>query len=481
VTEVLKKFTMTINGKAAPSHRTFEVVSPVTGEVYAEAPDCTREQLDEAMESAERAFPQWRKDDAFRIQVLHDMACAVEAHAEEIARCQTMEQGRPFHKSVEGVKAAARHFLHYAELEIPREVLQNDDEAFTELVRRPLGVVAVIKPWNSPAVNVLHVLGPVIRIGNTAVLKPSPFTPTSALAIGEVLRDVVPPGVVNIITGGDSLGQWMVEHPIPRGVAFTGSSETGRLVNRSASPDLKRCLLELGGNDPAIVLDDVDPEQVAEKVFWTAFVNSGQICAAVKRVYVHESIYEEFANALAKIANSVKVGDVFDKGTDLGPLTNKPQFDRVKELVDDALAKGATALAGGHPIDGEGFFFAPTILTGVKEGFRIVDEEQFGPALPVMSYTTIDEAVERANSTPYGLGASVWARDLERAAAVAERIESGMVWINSHAPESKDNAPFGGVKGSGLGTQNGIYSIYAFSDPQAVTRSYQGGTTYRPS
>jgi acyl-CoA reductase-like NAD-dependent aldehyde dehydrogenase len=465
-----KSFAMTIDGASTPGESAFGVVNPSTGEVFAEAPDCSREQLDLAMNAAQRAFPEWSADESSRVATMHDMATAIEKSVETLARVQTMECGRPFSASLKHLRGRGDRFRQYADLEVPRIVVQDDDDAVIEIVRRPLGVIALIKPWNGPATNVLNAIGPALRAGNTVVFKPSPYTPLSALLIGEIVRDVVPPGVVNVVSGRDPLGQWMVEHPIPRGIGFTGSSATGRKVNEAAARDFKRCLLELGGNDAAIVLDDVDPEELAAQLFWAAFNNNGQVCMAVKRAFVPEIIYDDVANALANLARKVKVGDVFDEETELGPLTNKMQFDRVSELVADALAHGATALAGSHAIERPGYFFEPTILTNLQEGFRIVDEEQFGPVLPLISYRDVDEAVTRANATPYGLGASVWSANSERAAEIAERLDSGTVWINTHQ-QVTDKAPFGGRKASGLGSQNGIYSVYAFTDPQTVWRS----------
>jgi acyl-CoA reductase-like NAD-dependent aldehyde dehydrogenase len=276
--------------------------------------------------------------------------------------------------------------------------------------------------------------------------------------------------VLNTVTGGNELGQWMTEHPIPRGISFTGSIATGKKVNVAAAADLKRVLLELGGNDAAIVLPDADPADVAEKLFWPAFRNSGQICMAVKRVFVPEELQPQVVEALAAKARSVKVGNGLDVGTELGPINNKPQFERVKDLVAEAIADGAVAAAGGHPIEGDGYFFEPTILTGLAEGNRIVDEEQFGPALPILTYRTVPEAIDRANATNYGLGASVWSSDPLRAAEVAEKLEAGTVWVNTHMQLTHD-APFTGMKWSGLGSEMGLWSIYAYTDPQTVYRT----------
>jgi acyl-CoA reductase-like NAD-dependent aldehyde dehydrogenase len=466
----MSHYTMTIDGQPATSNETLKVVNPATGEVFAEVPDCTQAQLDVAMQSAQKALQGWKDDYELRRSVMYACADALEAHADELGRLATMEQGMPLSSGLGGVMGSAKSFRYYADLEIPRVTVQDDDAALVEIVRRPIGVIAAIKPWNVPIGMAVNTIAPAFRAGCTVVLKPSPFTPVVTVRMGEILRDVVPAGTLNVVSGGNELGQWMTEHPIPRGVSFTGSVATGKKVNVSAAADLKRVLLELGGNDAAIVLDDADPVDVAEKIFWRAFRNSGQICMAVKRVFVPEHLHAQVVDALAVKAREVKVGNGLDDGVEMGPINNKPQFDRVKGLVAEALDGGAVAAAGGHAIEGKGYFFEPTILTNIEEGSRIVDEEQFGPALPVLSYRTIPEAIDRANATNYGLGASVWSSDPLRAAEVAEKLEAGTVWVNTHSQLTHD-APFSGTKWSGLGSEMGLWSIYAYTDPQTVFRS----------
>jgi acyl-CoA reductase-like NAD-dependent aldehyde dehydrogenase len=302
------------------------------------------------------------------------------------------------------------------------------------------------------------------------VLKPSPYTPLATLKMGEVLNSALPPGVLNVVSGGDSLGARMTEHPVPRKITFTGSVSTGKKVAASAAPDLKRVTLELGGNDPAIVLDDVDAGELAERLFWGAFSNSGQVCIAIKRLYVPESRYDEMVEALAATARSVTTGDGMAEGTQLGPINNRPQFERVSELVADAVHHGARAAAGGRPIDGPGYFYEPTILSDVSDGTRIVDEEQFGPALPVIAYRDVEDALARANATHFGLGGSVWSADPDRAAALAERLECGTAWVNTHAGLTPSQ-PFGGFKWSGMGVENGTWGLYGYTELQVLFRS----------
>ena len=282
--------------------------------------------------------------------------------------------------------------------------------------RRPFGVVGAITPWNYPVMLAAWKIAPALLAGNTVVIKPSPYTPLSTLRLGEILRDVLPPGVLNVVSGGDALGAWITQHPLVRKISFTGSVATGKKVAAAAAPDLKRVTLELGGNDAAIVLPDADPAAIADKIFWGAFTNSGQVCSAIKRVYVHEDSFAALRDELTARAKSVKMGDGFEEGVQLGPINNRPQFERVIDLVDDAKIAGATITAGGAPRPGGGYFFEPTIVTGVAEGVRLVDEEQFGPALPLLTYRDVDDAVERANATSFGLSGSVWSSDVSRAA-----------------------------------------------------------------
>src|SRR6266849_3582269 len=411
--------TMTIDGKAVKGSKTTGVINPATGKVFAEVPDCTKAELDQAMNAAAHAFPSWSKDIATRRKVLNECAAALQQPPEGLARMLTQEQGKPLDKAGQEIMGTSMWCAYTASLDLPTDVLQNNAQGRIEIRRKPLGVVAAITPWNYPLMLGMWKIAPALLAGNTIVLKPSPFTPITTLMLGEILRDIVPPGVINVISGGDELGAMMTSHPVPRKISFTGSVATGKKVAAAAAPDLKRVTLELGGNDPAILLDDVDPATVAESVFRQAFANNGQVCSAIKRVYVPEAIYDTVVEALAEKARAAKVGDGTLPDTELGPINNKPQFERVSGLVADAIAGGARAAAGGKPMDGPGYFFQPTILADVTDGVRIVDEEQFGPALPVIAYRDIDDALARANATHFGLSGSVWGADPVRAGQVA--------------------------------------------------------------
>lgn len=464
--------TMTIDGKDATTESTFDVINPATGAFEAVAPDCTEQQVGAAMNSAAKAYRDWREDEDARRDALRRCGDALMAAADDIAPILTQEQGKPLGDAAMEVFGAGVWFQHYADVEIPRQVIQDDDFAFVEVVQRPLGVVAGITPWNFPLVLASWKIAPALLAGNTMVLKPSPFTPRSTLKLGEVLRDILPAGVLNVISGKDPLGAFMTSHPVPRKVSFTGSVATGKKVAAAAAPDLKRITLELGGNDPAIVLDldHGDVDAMIERIFWGAFQNNGQVCSAIKRLYVPEALEDQIVEGLAELARAAKVGPGTEEGVQLGPINNRPQFERVSELVTDALSSGAIAAAGGKPIDGDGYFFEPTILSNLSEGTRIVDEEQFGPALPVISYRDVDEVIERANATHFGLSASVWGGDVERATAVAAQMECGTSWVNTHLALAP-HQPFGGAKWSGIGVENGTWGLLGFCEPQVIHRS----------
>ena len=462
---------MTIGGARVSADRDFEVFDPATGNVIGVAPDCGRSQLDEAFEAASAALPQWADDADARRAALRSAAVALRAAARgEIARTLTLEQGKPLREAGMELMGGAAWLQYFADLDLPREIIQDDPRGFVEVIRRPVGVVAAITPWNFPIFLACSKLGPALRAGNTVVLKPSPHTPLATLMLGQLLQDSLPAGVVNVVSGSDAVGEWMTGHPTPRKITLTGSVATGQQVARTSAADLKRLTLELGGNDAAIVLDDADPATTAQRLYASAFQNNGQVCSAVKRVYVARSRHGELVEALAALASGAVVGSGLDPETQLGPVTCAEQFDRVSGLVADALRAGGRAAAGGAPIDGPGFFYAPTVLDNVADGMAIVDSEQFGPALPVVAVDDIDDAVARANGTSYGLGGSVWSSDDDRAAAVAQRLECGTAWVNTHAAAGP-HQPVGGVKWSGVGVENGRWGLESFTELQVLHRA----------
>ena len=460
---------MTINGERVSGEREIEVVNPATGAVFASAPDASRQQMDLAVSAAKAAGRGWARDEGRRVEALRAAADALDAHVDEIAPILTDEQGKPLAAAAYEVTETARWIRAAADLDLPRETILDNATVHTELRRRPHGVVAAITPWNFPLLLLGWKLGPALRAGNTMVLKPSPYTPLSTLRVGEVLQEVLPPGVFNVVSGGDQLGAWLTTHPDVRKISFTGSVATGKLVAAAAAPDLKRFTLELGGNDAAIILDDADPAAIAAGVFWGGFINCGQICAGIKRVFVPEQLHDDVVEAIADRARRVRMGPGTEPKMQLGPIQNKMQFDRVSGLVKDALDSGATAVTGGRAMDRPGYFFEPTVLTGVSEGMRVVDEEQFGPAMPILTYATLDEAIERANATNFGLSGSVWSSDIDRAAKVAEELDCGTAFVNDHLALSPD-VPFGGSKWSGIGVENGPWGLEEFTQLQAIQR-----------
>ncbi len=461
----MSEFTMTIDGVARSASSSFAVVNPALGERFADAPDCSREQLDDAMDAAQEAFHPWSEDDDARRNGLRQAADLMLQSYDELVPLLTAEQGKPFSGSREEIFGVALWLQYYADLEVPVHVVQDDYIARTEVTRRPMGVVVAITPWNYPLVLAAWKVAPALRAGNSVVLKPSPYTPLSTLKMVEIMNQALPHGVLNAVSGGDELGKWMTAHPVPRKVSFTGSVASGKHVAAAAVTDLKRVTLELGGNDPAILLDDVDPAAIADRLFWGAFMNGGQICTAIKRVYAPDSLYDAIVEVLAEKARSVKVGDGSEEDTEIGPINNEPQFRRVRELVDHAVSRGARVATGGRPMDRPGYFFEPTILADLSDGTRIVDEEQFGPALPVIPYSSVDDAVARANGTHFGLSASVWSADPGRATAVATKLECGTTWVNAHL-QLAPHQPFGGHKWSGVGVENGLWGLDSFTDLQ---------------
>jgi acyl-CoA reductase-like NAD-dependent aldehyde dehydrogenase len=332
---------------------------------------------------------------------------------------------------------------------------------------RPLGVAGIITPWNVPVGIAIGRITQALYTGNTVVQKPSPYTPLATLRMGVLAQQVLPPGVLNVLAGGNDLGAWMTTHPGIDKLSFTGSVATGKQVLAGAAGTLKRVTLELGGNDPAIVLDDADPAVVAPRIFQAAFANSGQICVAIKRLYVPESLYEAMGEALAALARAIRVGDGLDPASQMGPVQNRAQFDKVLAIIDDARASGARILCGGHALDRPGYFIAPAIVTDIEDGTRLVEEEPFGPVLPVLRYRDVDEAIRRANATRYGLSGSVWTRDLDRGAAIAARLEVGTAFVNEHRiPDA--TVPFGGAKESGLGREYSALGLKSYMEPQVV-------------
>ncbi|WP_318153263.1 aldehyde dehydrogenase family protein [Streptomyces sp. col6] len=427
------------------------------------------DELDAVIGRAHRAWPGWRADPAARTHALLGAADAVEAAGDNLARLLTREQGKPLSESYAETARTAARLRYFAELAPRTRRISDGRPVRSEIRWRSLGPVAAIVPWNFPLQLAAAKFAPALAAGNTVVLKPSPFTPLATRLLGSVLAAVLPEDVLTVVTGREPLGARLASHPGIRHVTFTGSVPTGRAVAEGAAASLARVTLELGGNDAAVLLDDVDVEGIADRLFWAAFRNCGQVCMAVKRVYAPARLHADVVEALARRAKSVAVGSGLDPATRLGPVNNAPQLARVEEVTERALADGARAAAGGHRLDGPGYFFAPTILTDVPPSSAVVTQEQFGPVLPVLPYGSLDEAVDAANGTGFGLGGSVWGTDLDRAEAVADQLECGTAWINHHAELSLAQ-PFAGIKDSGVGVAGGPWGLYGNLRPFVVHR-----------
>jgi acyl-CoA reductase-like NAD-dependent aldehyde dehydrogenase len=450
------------------------VVDPATGEPFDDAPDRRPEELDTVVERARRAWAGWRADPAARTTALRAAADAVETAGDDLAPLLTREQGKPLAESYAEVARTAARLRYFAGFAPHARRIDDGRPVHSEVRWRSLGPVAGIVPWNFPLQLAAAKFAPALAAGNTVVLKPSPYTPLATRLLGSVLAAVLPEDVLTVVTGREPLGARLASHPGIRHVTFTGSVPTGRAVATAAAATLTRVTLELGGNDAAVLLDDADVERIADRLFWAAFRNCGQVCMAVKRVYAPARLHAEVVEALAHRAKTVAVGSGLDPGTRIGPVNNAPQLARVEQVTRRAVAAGARAAAGGHRLEGPGYFFAPTILTDVPPDSPVVTEEQFGPVLPVLPYRTLDEAVDAANGTGFGLGGSVWGTDPDRAAAVADRLECGTAWINHHAELSLAQ-PFAGTKDSGLGVAGGPWGLYGNLRPFVVHRPREEG------
>ena len=459
----------------APADQGREMREPATGAVIAYAPTHTVDDLDRAVEAARTAQPAWAGlGHAERSRILHRAADRVESAAEALAELLAREQGKPLNGPGGGARAEVGACIAWiratADLVLEPDVVRDDVQGFSELSYRPLGVVAAIGPWNFPLMVGIWQIAPALRMGNAVVVKPSSFTPLSVLALVSVLNEELPPSVLVAVSGDRTVGGRLSAHPDIAKVMFTGSTPTGRTIVESSARNLARLTLELGGNDAAIVLADVDPAAIAEGLFWGAFINSGQTCAAIKRLYVHADVYEDVIEALASIARKATLGASMNESSVLGPIQNKNQFDIVADLVDDAKAHGGRIVTGGTPATELGELFYPiTLVADLEDGNRLVDEEQFGPALPIVKFTDVEEAIVSANRLDTGLGASVWSADPDAAAKVADRLEAGTVWINAHAIPHPA-VPFGGVKGSGYGLEHGIEGLKAVAAPRVINK-----------
>ncbi|HEY9356246.1 MAG TPA: aldehyde dehydrogenase family protein [Arthrobacter sp.] len=447
------------------------ILDPATGTPVGEAPVHTVEDLETAIETAAAAQPAWAAlgHDA-RSAALLKAADAVERSAEELARLLSREQGKPLNgpNARFEVGACAAWLRATAATPLEPETVVDDGETYAELHYRPIGVVGAIGPWNWPMMITVWQIAPALRMGNAVVVKPSEYTPLSVLALVKVINEELPEGLLTVVSGGRDVGARLAEHPAIGKVMFTGSTATGKAIIRSSADTVKRLTLELGGNDAGIVLPDADPAAIAEGLFWGAFINNGQTCAALKRLYVHDDIYDAVCEELTKVAAAMPMGVGLDENNVLGPLQNRAQYDIVVSLVDAARDSGARILLGGDPdTDQPGHFYPATLVADIDNTNPLVTEEQFGPALPIIRYSTVDEAISMANGLDVGLGASVWSPNVAEARRVAARLEAGTVWINKHGAVDP-RVPFGGAKQSGYGLEFGVEGLKALGVPQAI-------------
>lgn len=455
----------------ATDGETRDILNPATGELVGKAPVHTVDDLQRAIATAKTAQRQWSHvPDAERATTLNNMADAIDAAAEPLARLLCQEQGKPLNgpNARFEVGACSAWLRATASFELEPETVVDDGEIFAQVHYRPLGLVGAIGPWNWPMMIAIWQIAPSLRMGNGVIVKPSSYTPLSVLALCAVINQALPQGLLACLSGNRQVGAAITEHPDIDKIMFTGSTPAGKEIVRASAGTLKRMTMELGGNDAGIVLDDANPQEIAENLFWGAFINTGQTCAALKRLYVPDSLYDAVCDELVKVAQAAPMGNGLDEQNVLGPLQNKAQFDIVDRLVKAAKDSGAKVLIGGNPdYDAPGFFYPTTLVADIDPNNPLVVEEQFGPALPIIRYSNLDEAIEQANALEVGLGSSVWSSNRERALEVAARIQAGTVWINKHGAVDP-RVPFGGIKESGYGLEFGIAGLKGLGVPQVI-------------
>jgi acyl-CoA reductase-like NAD-dependent aldehyde dehydrogenase len=460
-------YRLLIDGKLVDGASTMDVINPASGTVFATCARADPGQLEQAVQAAKRAFPSWSSlPYAERGAVLARAADAIEARAGELATLLVKEQGKPLPHARGEVAGAVGALRWFANQKLDIETLRETEQDRIVEQRTPLGVVATITPWNFPLALLAMKVAPALITGNTVVAKPAPSTPLTSALLGEIVADILPPGVLNIIIDANDLGGLLTGHCDVAMVSFTGSTATGRRVMESAASNLKRLLLELGGNDAAIILDDADVTEVAQRVFNGAMANAGQVCLAVKRVYAPRGMYDALCDELTRLGSALVVDDGLNQGAQMGPVQNRQQYEKVLQIIEDARARG-NILVGGTAIERDGYFIAPTVVRDLPDDARLVREEQFGPVLPVLAYDSIDEVVSRVNDSEYGLSSTIWTKDVDRGMALALRIEAGTVWVNKHLDGPMD-IPFGGAKQSGIGRAKGVEGLKAFTQAKVI-------------
>jgi aminobutyraldehyde dehydrogenase len=447
---------------------TMEVLNPATGEVIAEVQRSTEADVDRAVEAANKALPEWlEKTPKDRMELLLKLADVIDEHTDELAKLESLNVGKPMSIAVDEMPFSADNLRFFAGAARTLEGKSAGEyvEGYTSLIRRePLGLVAGITPWNYPLMMVVWKLGPALAAGNVQILKPAEQTPLTTLRFAELAQEFLPPGVLQVVTGdGVPVGDRLVRHPDVRLVSLTGDVATGKLIAANAAGTLKRVHLELGGKAPMVVLDDADPEQVAEAIKIGGYWNSGQDCTASSRVLVNERIYDDVLSKTKDVIEAMKVGDPADgDDVEMGPVISKEQQDRVLGFLERLDGK-ATVVTGGGAIGDRGFFVKPTIVADVTQDSEIVQDEVFGPVVSMQRFSSDDEAIEMANGVRYGLAASVFSRDIARAMNAARKLEFGTVWVNEHLFPLASEMPHGGFKESGYGKDMSLYSMEEYT------------------
>lgn len=448
------------------------IINPATKSVYQSIEETDAAGLNTAVENAKAAFEVWRKTpDAERTKAMHRVADAIEAHGAELAEIVVSEQGKPMSIAQMEVGGAIGWTRYNAELSLDPTVIEDSDERYVEEQRLPIGVVASITPWNWPLMIAVWHIMPALRAGCSVVIKPASTTPINTLKLAEIINANTVPNLVQVVVGGGrAVGEPLVKHPDVKKLVFTGSTPVGKHLAQVAAADLKKVTLELGGNDAGIVLENADVSKIAEKIFMTSFINMGQTCACLKRLYVHRSNYEELSNALASIAAAQVVGNGMDADVTFGPVQNENQFNSVTAMIEEAKAAGAEVIAPELPEGLNGYFIAPTLVKDPKHEISVVCDEQFGPVLPIIPYDDLEEVMTHAIHKDFALGGSVWGEDSPERDWVVEQLDSGTVWINNHA-EVLPHIPFGGNKNSGLGVEFGQEGLLEYTVRKVVNRA----------
>ena len=448
----------------------FSVVNPATEENIEDIEVTSSQELDRVAERAKRGFEEWRSFAGLdRAEIFHEISHSLRGHADELAEIMTREGGKPFIENRDEVTWVAACFDYYGEISrdsigyLPAPI---EPQQLALVIKEPVGTVACIVPWNYPLLLAVWKVAPALAAGNAVILKPSEETPLATRRMAELIEGL-PDGLFQVVYGAGEVGDALVRHPSVDMVAFTGSQETGRRVGISAAERLMRANLELGGKDPFIVCDDVDVEIAAQGAVWAACLNAGQVCTSPERFYVEKGVAKDFIEASREFVESLNIGDPMNERTDIGPMINGPGREKVERHVGEAVQKGAKLVAGGERWGERGFYYKPTVLTGVTPSMTVMRDETFGPVVPIVEVDSLDKAIEQANSVPYGLGANVYTRDFEKMLRCMRGIRAGTVWINDPLTDN-DAAPFGGQKGSGIGRELGREGLEAFQESKHV-------------